>query len=233
MSAHTSQFKSTDTVGDIVARRPVLSRVFGEAGIDFCCGGKKSLEEACRKKGIDTTTLLAALEEAAASDEKPVVDVLAMSPPELANHIEQVHHAYLKSELPRLGMLTEKVARVHGGEDPRLVQVNETFQVFLRKQIEHTITEEETVFPRIKAGETSTELADALRKLESEHDMAGMALARFRELTDGYAPPIWACNSYRAMLDGLARLEHDMHQHVHKENHVLFPRAVGGDVACH
>lgn len=219
-------FQVTDTVGEIVARRPALSRLFEQAGIDYCCGGRKPLEEACRMKGIDAAAFLATLEDEAAQDSAaPLVNASDMSLAELSDHIERTHHATLKSELPRLGALAEKVAMVHGESDPRLRGLFETFQSFVRDLIPHMAREEEVVFPGIRAGSAST---DAIRRLESEHDGAGAAMAKMRELTDGYRPPEWACNSYRALLDGLARIERDMHEHVHKENNVLFPRALEG-----
>lgn len=229
MPVQVNSFKPTDTVGEIVARRPALSRVFEKAGIDYCCGGKKSLEEACRRKGIDAAVLLAALEEAGAKDSgEPAADILSMSQAELADHIEHTHHAYLKSEIPRIRMLADKVATVHGAEEARLLQVRDIFHAFVRDLVPHLAMEEESVFPGIRARETGATLSDAILKLESEHEEAGTALERLRELTDGYAPPDWACNSYRALFDALARLEHDMHQHVHKENNVLYPRTLNG-----
>lgn len=223
-----------DTVGEIVAHQPVLARAFEEAGIDYCCGGKKTLEEACRKKGIDPQTLLAALSKTAASGEEPIVDAATMSLAALADHIEQTHHAYLRSELPRLDALTQKVASVHGENEPRLWQVRKTFIAFCEELWSHMLKEERILFPMVREIEVSAvapmfhcgSLANPIRQMESEHEHAGSALETLHDLTDGYAPPDWACNSYRAMLDSLARLERDMHQHVHKENNVLFPRAL-------
>lgn len=237
MPTNTKMLKVTDTVGEIVAHRPAMSRLFEEAGIDYCCGGKKPLEEACRKKGIDAIAFLATLEAAAAKDkngEEPVVDAATMSLAELADHIEETHHAYLHSELPRVGALAEKVASVHGEVDPRLVQVKEVFLTFARDLAPHLTKEEEVLFPMVRQRGTGEAhplihcgtLAELVRQMESGHDQAGAALARLRELTDDYMPPEWACNTYRALLDALEHLERDMHQHVHKENNVLFPRAL-------
>ena len=229
------EFKVTDTSGDIVARRPALSSFFEEAGIDYCCDGKRSLADACRKKGIDATALLAELEAAAARDpEGPVVDALSMPLAELADHIERTHHAYLHAELPRLTGLTRKVATVHGEKDPRLQEVRSTFLAMAEELSSHMMKEEHILLPWIRQLEGDggpqefpcASLAQVIRQMESEHEEAGLALARLRELTDGHAPPDWACNSYRALLDALARLERDMHRHVHTENNVLFPRAI-------
>lgn len=234
------------TVGQLVCERPARARVFESLKIDYCCGGKLSLEEACRRNGVDPNEVRRQLAECdlqsveALSYQDQLADADAMTLSELAAHIEQSHHAYLKSEIPRLDRLTEKVARVHGDRDPRLHELRRTFVQFREEIIPHMIKEEMVVFPMVRNMELhhtslSTEpltpfhcgsVANPIRQMEHEHDHAGQALATMRELTDGFAPPEWACNTYRAMLDALAALERDMHQHVHKENNVLFPKAI-------
>ncbi|MCA9734968.1 MAG: iron-sulfur cluster repair di-iron protein [Deferribacteres bacterium] len=229
-----NSFNISDTVGDLVARHPALSRVFEQMEIDYCCGGKKTLDEVCRTKGLDTKTLLIKLEESAYSGDAPVVDAAAMSLTELADHIEQTHHAYLRSELPRLDEMTNKVASVHGDKEPRLHQVRETFLALFGELSSHMMKEERILFPMVRQLDQETtapkfhcgSLANPVRQMELEHDQAGTALERLRELTDGYVPPAWACNTYRALMDALAHLESDLHQHIHKENNVLFPRAL-------
>ncbi len=229
-------FQISETVGEIVARRPGLSRVFEKAGIDYCCGGKLPLEEACQKKGIDPQAVLASLEalEQSNTQEEPIVDAAAMSLTELVDHIVETHHNFLRSELPRLGKMTARVAAVHGDKDARLVQVNETFRAMAEELTSHMMKEEQILFPMIRAldaSETTPEFhcgsaSNPIRQMESEHDDAGSALETLRRITDSYTPPDWACNTYRAMLDGLANLETDLHQHIHKENNVLFPRTI-------
>lgn len=225
-----------DTVGDVVARRPALSRAFERAGIDYCCGGKKTLEEACRERGLDPGAFVAELEGVSSplGGEEQVVDAAAMSLSDLVDHIEQTHHVYLRSELPRLETMTEKVVSVHGEKDSRLHDVWRTFLALAEELSGHMMKEERILFPMVRQLEASEQapmfhcgaLANPIRQMELEHDDAGSALERLRELTDGYTPPAWACNTYRAMLDGLAHLEGDLHQHIHKENNVLFPRAL-------
>jgi regulator of cell morphogenesis and NO signaling len=226
--------QAEETVGAIVARRPALSRVFETAGIDYCCGGKKMLANACREKGLDVKSMIATLEQNELDGEESFVDAASMSLPELADHIEQTHHAYLRSELPRLMKLTQKVASVHGDNDRRLQSVHETLLTFASELSSHMMKEEMILFPfirRLEASDSPVEfhcgsIANPIRQMEHEHHDAGDALAKLRELTDDYTPPEWACNTYRAMLDALAHLERDMHQHVHKEDNVLFPRAL-------
>lgn len=223
-------FKISDTVGAIVTRHPGLSRVFEEAGIDYCCGGKRPLETACREKGINPQVLLGALVKFLAdSQEKPSIDVASMSLTELVDHIEGTHHAFLHAELPRLDFMTQKVLAAHGEGDARLSLVRDIFAGLSTEMTSHMRMEEQVLFPLVRgldSGLGSEGVADKIHQLESEHDAAGAALARLRELTDGYTPPSWACNTYRAMLDLMARLEYDLHQHVHKENNILFPRAL-------
>jgi regulator of cell morphogenesis and NO signaling len=228
-------FQVQDTVGAMVARLPAMSRVFEQAGIDYCCGGKRTLDDVCREKGLDAESFLAELEESAlAADGQPLVDAASMSLTELADHIEQSHHAYLRSELPRLDWITHKVASVHGEHDPRLHEIRKVFLAFTAELSSHMMKEEHVLFPMIRQLEASStapnfhcgSLANPMRQMESEHHDAGSALGQLSELSDGYTPPDWACNTYRAMLDALAHLQLDMHGHVHKEESILFPNAL-------
>jgi regulator of cell morphogenesis and NO signaling len=223
------------SVGDIVRLKPARARVFESLKIDYCCGGKVSLAQACEKRGIEAHVVLQAiLERDEQADSSMLVDVDSMGLSELADHIEAAHHAYLREELPRLDFMTEKVSRVHGEKDPRLLRVREAF-VALKAELEpHMLNEEQILFPMIRQLEVSVlrqafhggSFNDVIRQMEKEHDHAGDALAILNDSTDGYTPPDWACNTYRAMLDALEKLEADMHQHVHKENNVLFPKAM-------
>jgi len=221
------------TIGELVAERPSRSRVFEQLGIDYCCGGKKPLSEVCAKKGLDPTMILERLEQEAEAlpDTGPTPAQMTLS--QLAVHIESTHHVYLRNELPRLAKMAQRVAKVHGDKDQRLLMLSATFGVFMHELESHMAKEEHVLFPAIRALEAADSLpslpfgsvANPIQCMEAEHDGAGEALERMRSLTDDYTPPEWACNTYRALLDGLRELELDMHQHVHKENNVLFPRA--------
>lgn len=222
------------TIGEIVRAIPATSRIFENLKIDYCCGGKKSLADACRAKSLDAATVIAML----LAFEQPLdgaqVNPNAMTLSELCNHIQLVHHAYLQEELPRLDFMTRKVAAVHGEHEPRLFELRKTFEMFHAEMTAHTNEEDEIVFPAIRkleavgngASPALLDLPSSFEKLEHEHDTAGGALERFKTLTDNYAPPEWACNTFRALYDGLEQLEKNMHQHVHKENNVLFPKAL-------
>ena len=225
------------TIGELVTERPGRSRVFERLNVDYCCGGKLPLAEACEKRGLDVDTVLAQLQQADAEADvrdASLADADAMGLTELADHIEQTHHAYLRSELPRLDQMTEKVYRVHGESDPRLAEVRWAFTALKHELESHMPKEEQILFPIIRRMEAEGRsvqtpfgsIAQPIAQMELEHEQAGDALATIREATDGYRPPLWACNTYRAMLDALRQLEQDMHQHVHKENNVLFPKAL-------
>lgn len=223
------------TVSEMLRERPARSRVFERFGINYCCGGKLPLKEACEKRHVPAEEVLAAL---AASDAKAPADegfdLAAMPLDALAAHIVATHHAYLAEELPRLAAMASRVAKVHGGSDPRLVALDETLQGVIMELQAHMDKEEHVLFPVIREmAVTNTmhaarfgSIANPIQMMEREHDDAAGGLSRMHELTDGFSPPDWACGTYRALLDGLAALEADLHQHVHKENNILFPRAL-------
>jgi regulator of cell morphogenesis and NO signaling len=231
--------RTETTIGDIVRAIPATSRIFENLKIDYCCGGKKSLADACRAKGLDVATVIAMLAAFDQSADSTQVNADAMTLSELCNHIQSVHHGYLREELPRLDFMTRKVAAVHGEHEPRLVELRKTFETFNAEMRAHTNEEDEIVFPAIRklevagsdAPATSLNLPSFLEKLGHEHDAAGASLERFKTLTDNYISPDWACNTFRALYDGLAQLEKNMHQHVHKENNVLFPKVFAVFVA--
>ncbi|OKH20199.1 iron-sulfur cluster repair di-iron protein [Hydrococcus rivularis NIES-593] len=223
-----------NTVGAIVRDRPSLSRLFEQAQVDYCCGGKKTLAEACAQRGIDPQVFLAQLEAYIAATPAPESNLSDLSLTELANHIEQIHHAYLHTELPRLEKLVTKVATVHGEKEPRLRQIQDIFLAIAAELTTHLMKEEQVLFPMIRQLEASDTvpvfhcgtLANLIQQMELEHEETGAALVQLRQLTDNFTPPDWACNTYRAMLDALHTFEQDMHQHVHKENNLLFPQAI-------
>jgi regulator of cell morphogenesis and NO signaling len=235
MSTTTLSEITPDTrIGELVAARPGLARLFEELRIDYCCGGKQSLATASQSRGLAVTTVIAMLEAAAvALAAAPAeVDAAGMSLRELADHIERTHHAYLKDELPRLVEMAQRVAYKHGHRDPRLPEMAETVVTLAQEMLSHMHKEEQVLFPLVRQIESGSHggfaasLAEPIRCMEEEHDDAGRATERLRELTDGFTPDAEACNTHRALLDGLARFEADLHRHVHKENNVLFPRAL-------
>jgi regulator of cell morphogenesis and NO signaling len=230
----TISYDPTTRVGDIVAAQPLLARVFARVGIDFCCGGKKTLAQACAARGLAPAAVAALLEAAAQEiDAPPAVDAQHLSLTALADHIEATHHAYLKSELPVFVEQAERVAAKHAWRDPRLPRVADIVRELADEMTHHMTKEERVLFPLVReleragvAGSAFASIAGPIRQMESEHESAGGALARLRELTNGFVPDAEACNTHRALLANLARLETDLHEHVHKENNILFPRAL-------
>ncbi len=230
-----TESSTPESVGQWVAQHPATSRVFQEFKIDFCCGGGVTLEEACRKRDIDPQEVLQRLNEARDGREQAdEVDWLSESLTRLADHIEQTHHQFLRSELPRLEKMARRVAQVHGEKDADLIKVRDVF-LELRGELEpHMMKEENILFPAIRQLELSATrpefpfgtVANPVRMMEHEHDSAGTAMSRLRELTHEFEPPPEACNTWRALFDGLGELETDLHIHIHKENNILFPRAL-------
>lgn len=220
------------SVGELVLEKPSRSKVFEKVGLDYCCKGHEALGTACQQKGIAVDSVVTALqamdvEVAQDEDRSWMKDI-----PTAVDHIVQIHHNYTKEALPRLLFLTGKVAKVHGDEDARLIELDRAFQNFAKETFEHLAKEEEMLFPMFLAlakGERwpmpPTVQMPIARMLE-EHLQHGENLELFRHLTDGFVPPPGACNSWRAMLDGLAELEYDLHRHIHKENSWLYPAAV-------
>jgi regulator of cell morphogenesis and NO signaling len=228
------------TVGELVAAQPGLARLFGKLGIDYCCGGKRPLAEACRDKGLDPATVLALLESNEGAPAAGVVDAAAMTMTELADHIQATHHAYLKAELPRLQPLIEKIAGKHAGLNPKLTQLPAVFAGLRDEMESHMAKEEQILFPMIRridrgqgsGGDFCGHIANPIRMMEMEHQQAGDAVATMRQLTDGFSAPVGACNTYLGVMHALGQLESDLHQHVHKENNILFPRAIEASSAA-
>ncbi|MBI2814030.1 MAG: iron-sulfur cluster repair di-iron protein [Opitutae bacterium] len=223
------------TIGQLVAARPLLARLFDRLGLDYCCGGKQTLAAACAARGLDPATTLALLESATAALEAgpAEVDAAALGLAELADHIEATHHACLKDELPRLVEMADRVAAKHGWRDTRLPEVAAAMNTLAAEMLSHMRKEETVLFPlvrQIEAGAAGTfhcgGIANPIRQMEAEHEAAGQLTASLRELTDGFTPDPEACNTHRALLAGLAAFEADLRRHVHKENNILFPRAL-------
>ncbi|MCC6580806.1 MAG: iron-sulfur cluster repair di-iron protein [Phycisphaeraceae bacterium] len=223
------------SVGQLVADQPSRSRVFEKLGIDYCCGGQHTLAQACRDKQLapDKVMELLDAEDRTASD-APVANPSAMTLTDLADHIVATHHAYLRTELPRLQGLFAKVVAAHGAQHAWVHQASEVFTALAEEMNDHTFKEEQILFPmirRIDAGNAEAAghcggVENPIRVMMLEHDKAGEALRALRLLSGDFSVPSDACNTFRALLAGLEEFERDLHQHVHKENNILFPRSV-------
>lgn len=220
------------SVAEIAAAVPASVRVFERHGIDFCCGGKKTLGVVCEEQGLSLAELADSIERAAASAAVEPQDWTRAPLHVLIDHIVTTYHDVLREDLPRLETLAARVLRVHGGREPRLLGRIEAIVAELSADLsEHMRKEELVLFRMIRAmearsGATGLNLTAPIRVLEGEHDRAGELLAELRTITGGYDAPRWACETLRALYDGLEHLEESMHVHVHLENNVLFPRAV-------
>ena len=218
------------TVGELVAQRPGRSRVFQEFGIDFCCQGGRTVRQACERKGLDPETLLEQLEAELAAKDDPRSNPATLPPAELAAYIIERHHGFLRRELPRLHAMAQRVAQVHGAHTPSLFGVYNIFSGLGHEMVLHMKKEEEVLFPAIVALARkeipSLSLQEPISCMMEEHQDSGESLACLRELTNGFEPPLDACNTYRALFSGLRDLEEDLHRHIHLENSVLFPTAL-------
>ncbi len=219
---------SETKVGQLAAKHPLATRVFARHGIDFCCGGGEPLGTVCTGKGLDTEVILAEIaKELEIADEK--ADSWTKAPlGELIDHIMVTYHHALYEELPRLESMARKVLDVHRDKDPE--RLSELFSVYLTIEAElkqHMMKEEQILFPLIRQGQ-GARTGGPIAVMEQEHEAVGGALRRGRELTDNFTVPAEACNTWRALWHGLEALEKDLHQHIHLENNILFPRALGG-----
>ena len=220
-------------VADIATQNPATIKVFQRHRIDFCCGGKVPLDEACRRKDLDAPAVIAELDEALLGAEA-TTDWAEASLTDLVAHIRRRFHRPLVVELPRLAAMLDKVVSRHGARLPEtLLPLQQTFAALQAELLEHMAKEDAVLFPAIVALESEPEsvrpgwgwIDQPIEVMEAEHADAGAALERIASLTHGYVPPADACPTFRGLYHGLEELEREMHLHVHLENHILFPRA--------
>ena len=227
------------TVAEIASKSLAAVRVFEKLGIDYCCGGKRPLAEVCRTKGLDVDAVQTQLDEAANASPESAQDWLIEPLRDLIAHIVNTHHACLKCELPAIGTRVAKIYRVYNARyGPTLTGLPEVFARLRAEMERHMQKEEMVLFPAIAACEVAVNagdpppqspfgtMANPIAMMEAEHESAGEALAKIREITQNFHVPDYGCVTYRALMSGLKELEEDLHMHVHLENNVLFPRAV-------
>ena len=237
------QIDGNTTVRELVGRYPQTRKVFEQYGIDYCCGGGKCLAEAAHENQAALSDLAhdieTALVETSARTATAEKDWYAAPLHELINHILQVHHAYMKEALPRLKGLVQKVLHAHGAHHGAMLrQVQDLYNTLDTELTNHLQKEEEILFPYIVAAEAHRQggpegpaacfgsVGNPIRQMEREHESAGAVLAQIRKVTGGYALPDDACPTFRALYEEMERMEGDLHQHIHLENNILFPKAI-------
>ncbi len=239
--------QATKTVRELAVEIPGATRIFEKLGIDYCCGGAKSLEDACAASNISTDEVMRRLTE---EGEKTValaaesVDFSSLSLTELITHITTKHHTFTKQELARLSTLLDKVCSAHGENHPELLRLQALFKELAADLSPHMLKEEMVLFPYIVRMEEAVRhnqlpfapppfmtVRNPVRMMSLEHDGAGDLLRLMREASVNYTVPGDGCISYRTLYQALEDFERDLHQHIHLENNILFPRAVEMEAA--
>jgi regulator of cell morphogenesis and NO signaling len=234
------QINPRKTVRELTLEIPGATRIFEEVGIDYCCGGWKSFQDACEAARVSTDEVIKSLEQAreANSPGEDSTDWQTQPLTRLTSYIVGKHHVFTRDELARLDALLSKVCSVHGQNHPELFRIQTLFQDLNRDLLAHMQKEETVLFPYIEqmqaaATERRREpvpffgtVQTPIRVMMMEHETDGDILARIRQITRGFAVPEDACTNYEALYKALESLEHDLHQHIHLENNILLPRAL-------
>ena len=220
------------TIGEIVANDFRAASLFKDAGIDFCCGGNKSLSDACKEKGADESHLIQQLEILAQTPVSGAMNFKEWELGFLSDYIMNTHHKFVLKNLPELVFYTQKIADVHGDNHPELIEVALLFTKINEELLQHLKNEEEVLFPAIKEAEkdataaVKATIASEITRMQGEHEFAGGAMDKINVLTNNYQIPVDACNTYRVSLKLLEQFEDDLHIHVHLENNILYPKAL-------
>lgn len=231
---------TTKTVRELATENPAATRVFEKLGIDYCCGGNQSLEQACEKAKLSVEQVLDSLEMAAHTDRaaQSTRDWNNESLSELIAHIKNTHHKFTREEVVRLSALLDKVCKVHGKNHPEVLRIRAVFAELAQELTTHLMKEEMVLFPYVTRLEEAVienepvvpppfgSVQNPVAMMEHEHDSAGNALRAMRKASEDYSAPEDACFSYRTLYSALAAFEADLHQHIHLENNILFPRAI-------
>lgn len=232
------------TIGDLVAQDFRKAEVFRKFGIDFCCGGKKKLHDACLEKGIDVLEVQKQLEQTGGQSTLPSQDFASWDAGFLADYIVNTHHRYINQTIPVIFQYTHKVAKVHGSRHPEAIEIADLFLQVTNELNRHMMKEERVLFPFIKklaeAKKTGTSLEapqfatveNPIRMMESEHEEVGLLMDRIRQLSGGYTPPADACTTFRLSYAKLKEFEDDLHHHIHLENNILFKKALELEKSC-
>ena len=224
----------TKTLAQIVNENFQAAYVLEKHQLDFCCRGKRSLQVACDEKHLAAERVALEIEQSVQRHHERSKDFDALTLTELADYIVSVHHAYVKRELPQLFTYLQKISSKHGERHVELYEILKDFIALKQELEEHMLKEELILFPRIKKMENSANndrgaslnVKTPIGVMEDEHEHAGMLLQELRRLSNNYAPPADACTTYRLSFAALQAFEADLHQHIHLENNILFPKAI-------
>jgi regulator of cell morphogenesis and NO signaling len=220
------------TIGEIVAADFRAAEIFKNAGIDFCCGGNKSLDFACIEKAVDPSMLKDQLKEL---ENIPVSQSQNFNDWELgflSDYIVNTHHKYVLKTLPELVLYTKKIASVHGEHHQELIEVADLFGKINTELLQHLQNEEDVLFPAIKevlinnSPEAKVTIISEISRMSGEHEFAGGAMDQINEITSNYSVPEDGCNTYKVAFKILQQFENDLHIHVHLENNILYPKAL-------
>ncbi len=224
-------------IGEIVADNYKTAQVFKSHKIDFCCKGNRSVLEVAEKNKLDANLLLKELQSVQQQTHGDQIDFTAWPLDLLADYIEKKHHRYVETQIPILKQYLSKLCRVHGERHPELLEITQHFNTSAGELTKHMKKEELIVFPAIRkmvrAKQTGTALdpipvgtiKNPIQMMMQEHENEGDRFRVIEKLSDNYTPPADACNTYRVTFSLLQEFEEDLHQHIHLENNLLFPKA--------
>jgi regulator of cell morphogenesis and NO signaling len=224
------------TIGEIVASDFRTATVFNAHGIDFCCKGKRTLEDVCREQQLDTSLLFRELKLVEQTmDREPHFDEWDLA--KLIDFIEEKHHKYVKTHVPVIREFLEKLCTVHGTDHPELLEVRDLFQIGSENLLSHMLKEEHILFPMVRKMIMGLNADESISKpgfsvvmpihiMLREHEAEGDRFARIKEVTSSYTVPEDGCATYRAAFSLLKQFEEDLHHHIHLENNILFPKAI-------
>ena len=226
------------TVGELVVDDYRKAEILGKFGIDFCCGGNKTLKEACDDKGIDIANVEEALSEVYNMTQTRQHDFKNWNLDFLIDYIVNTHHKYVEEALPMLDEFSIRVATVHGESRPELMEIARYFKGISEELKLHMHKEEEILFPYIKKLSEAKNLnrkieaspfgsiENVINMMETEHTAVGEDFHKINDLSNSYTPPADGCSSYKLLYSKLDEFERDLHQHIHLENNILFPKAI-------
>jgi len=238
------KFNGETRVNEIVLSQAGARQVLEKAGVDYCCGGGKSLREACLDAGKPADEILKQLRQKSQQTGPEDANWVAVPVGELTRHIREQHHRYVREAIPRIRTLVEKVKARHGENHPEIAAIQGLFSEVGGEMLMHMQKEEQILFPYIDALESAKNgngsleppffqtVRNPIRMMMKEHDSAGDLVRQIRKTTGEYTPPADACTSFTALYQELRQFEADLHQHVHLENNILFPRAVEMEAAA-